>query len=74
MVLCLSQDGACTESFENFRDKSLKGGLSNDVILTPPLLSLENTFNELFENWYISADFFPKLEYSQDFSLYGLLP
>jgi len=44
-VLCLSQDGACTESFENFRDKSLKGDLSNDVTLNPPLLSLENTFN-----------------------------
>ncbi len=44
MVLCLSQDGACTESSENFRDKSLKGDLSNDVTLNPPLLSLENTF------------------------------
>ncbi len=44
MVLCLSQDGACTESSENFRDNSLKGCLSNDVTLNPPLLSLENTF------------------------------
>ncbi len=24
VVLCLSQDGACIESFENFRDNSLK--------------------------------------------------
>ena len=45
MVLCLSQDGACTESFENCRDNSLKGGLSNDITLTPPLFSLVNTFN-----------------------------
>ncbi len=46
MVLCLSQDGTCTESFENFRDKSLKGGLSNDITLNPPLLSLVNTFKK----------------------------
>jgi hypothetical protein len=44
MVLCLSQDGACTDSFENFRDNSLKGGLTNYITLTPPLFSLENTF------------------------------
>jgi hypothetical protein len=37
VVLCLSQDGACTESFENFRDNSLKGSLSNDIIVNPPL-------------------------------------
>jgi hypothetical protein len=30
VVLCLSQDGACTDSFENFRENSLKGDLSND--------------------------------------------
>jgi hypothetical protein len=35
-----------TESFENFRDNSLKGGLSNDVTLTPPLLSLVNTLKD----------------------------
>ncbi len=45
VVLCLSQDGACTESFENFRDNSLKGDLSNDITLNPPLFSLVNTFN-----------------------------
>ncbi len=44
VVLCLSQDGACTDSFENFRNNSLKGGLSNDITLNPPLFSLVNTF------------------------------
>ncbi len=44
MVLCLSQDGACTDSYENFRDTSLKGGLSNDITLNPPLFSLVYTF------------------------------
>ena len=42
MVLCLSQDGACTDSFENFLDNSLKGGLSNDITLNP-----------LFTHWLI---------------------
>jgi len=51
VVLCLSQDGACTDSFENFRDNSLKGGLSNDITLNLPLFSLVNTFKEhFFEN------------------------
>ena len=45
MVLCLSQDGACTDSFENFRENSLKGDLSNDITLNRPLFSLVNTFN-----------------------------
>ncbi len=45
MVLCLSQDRACTDSFENFRDNSLKEGISNDITLNPPLFSLVNTFN-----------------------------
>ncbi len=35
--------------FENFRDNSLKGGLSNDITLTPPLFSLENTFKKDLE-------------------------
>jgi len=43
-VLGLSQDGACTDSFENFRENSLKGDLSNDITLNPPLFSLVNTF------------------------------
>jgi hypothetical protein len=44
VVLCLSQDGAYTESFENFRDNSLKEDLSYDITLNPPLFSLVNTF------------------------------
>jgi hypothetical protein len=44
MVLGLSQDGACTNLFENFRENSLKGDLSNDTTVTPPLFSLVNTF------------------------------
>jgi hypothetical protein len=44
VVLCLSQDGACTDSFENFRENSLKGDLSNDITLNPSLFSLVNTF------------------------------
>ncbi len=44
MVLCRSQDGACTGFFENFRDNSFKGGLSKDITLNPPLFSLVNTF------------------------------
>jgi hypothetical protein len=44
VVLCLSQDRACTDSFENFRDNSLKGGLSNATTFNPPLFSLVDTF------------------------------
>ncbi len=44
MVLCLSHDGACTDSFENFREISLKGDLLNDITLNSPLFSLVNTF------------------------------
>ncbi len=44
MVLCLSQDAPCTDSFENFRDNSLKGGLSNAATFNPPLFSLVDTF------------------------------
>jgi hypothetical protein len=43
-VLGLSQDGACTDSFENFRENSLKGDLSNDITFNPPLFLLVNTF------------------------------
>jgi hypothetical protein len=48
VVLCLSQDGACKDSFENFRENSLKGDLSNDITLNPPLFSLVNTFKRAF--------------------------
>ncbi len=47
MVLCLSHDGACTDSFENFREISLKRDLSNDITLNPSLFSLVNTFKYL---------------------------
>jgi hypothetical protein len=43
-VLCLSQDGACTNLFENFSENNLKGDLSNDTTDNPPLFSLVNTF------------------------------
>jgi hypothetical protein len=49
VVLSLSHDGACTDSFENFRESSLKGDPSNDITLNPPLFSLVNTLNN-FEN------------------------
>jgi hypothetical protein len=39
VVLCLSQDGACTDLFENFSENSLKGDLSNNTTLNPPLFS-----------------------------------
>jgi hypothetical protein len=44
VVLCLSHDGACTDSFENFRGISLKRDLLNDITLNPSLFSLINTF------------------------------
>jgi hypothetical protein len=48
-VLCLSQDGACTNLFENFSKNNLKGDLSNDTTENPPLFSLVNTFNSRCE-------------------------
>ncbi len=62
VVLCLSQDGACTDSFENFRDNSLKGGLSNDVTLNPRLFSLVNTFKCLYlgKCYYLGPFFIPE--------------
>jgi hypothetical protein len=44
VVLGLSQDGAGTNLFENFRENSLKRGLSNDTTVNPPRFSLVNTF------------------------------
>ena len=49
-VFGLSQDGACTNLFENFREHSLKQDLSNDTTVNPPLFSLVNTFNLLSLN------------------------
>jgi hypothetical protein len=45
VVLGLSQDGACTDLFENFSENSLKGDPSNNSTLNPPLFLLANTFN-----------------------------
>ncbi len=47
-VLCLSQDGACTNLFKNFSENNLKRDLSNDTADNPPLFSLVNTFNVKF--------------------------
>jgi hypothetical protein len=47
-VLGLSQDGASTNLFENFCENSFKQDLSNDTTANPPLLSLVNTFQEIF--------------------------
>jgi hypothetical protein len=44
-VLCLSQDGVCTNLFENFSKNNLKEDLSQDTTDNPPLFSLVNTFN-----------------------------
>ncbi len=43
-VLSLSQDGASTHFFKNFRENSLKRDLSNDTTANRPLFSVANTF------------------------------
>ncbi len=52
-VLGLSQDRACTNLFENFRENSLKQNLSNDTTVNPPLFSLVNTFKQKW-SWRLS--------------------
>jgi len=47
LVLGLSQDGACIDLYENHSENSLKGDLSNDTTVNPPLFSLANTFKWL---------------------------
>jgi hypothetical protein len=47
-ILGLSQDGACTNLCENFREISLKREISNDTTVNLPLFSLVNTFKETF--------------------------
>jgi hypothetical protein len=42
-VLGLSQDGACTNLFENFRENSLKRDLLNDTSANPTLFSIHLT-------------------------------
>ncbi len=44
VVFGLSQDGACTNLFENFREHSLKLDLPNDTTVNPSLFSLVITF------------------------------
>ena len=46
LVLGLSQDGASMDLYENHSEDSLKGDLSNDTTVNPPLFSLVNTFKE----------------------------
>ncbi len=50
LVLGLSQDGACMDLYENHSENSLKGDLSNDTTVNPPLFSLDNTFKAGFKS------------------------
>jgi hypothetical protein len=38
--------------YENHSENSLKGDLSNDTTVNPPLFSLVNTFNLLVTSWF----------------------
>ncbi len=42
-----SQDGACTDLFENLCVNSFKGDLSNATTVKPSLFSLLNAFNSI---------------------------
>jgi hypothetical protein len=68
-VLGLSQDGACTDSFENFRENSLNGDLSNDITLNPPLFSLVNTFKDIKSKKV--GSFYCKLFQMERCTMYG---
>ncbi len=48
VILGLSEDGACTDLFENLSVNSLKRDLSNNTTVNPPLCSLVNTLNKDF--------------------------
>ncbi len=61
VVLGLSEDGACTDLFENLSVNSLKRGLSNGTTFNPPHFSLVNTFKMRF---YMYVSLF---EYLQNF-------
>jgi hypothetical protein len=61
VVLGLSQNGACSDLFENFSENSFKGDLPNYTTLTTPRFSLVNTFKLVFIVWlkvllYVSDD------------------
>ncbi len=73
VVLCLSQDEACTDSFEYFRENSLKGDLSNDIRLNPPLFSLVNTFNQPDRCYCIKWILLLQAFHSQEDQYYFLL-
>ncbi len=47
LVLGLSQDGACMDLYENHSENKVKGDLSNDTTVNPPLFSLVNTFKTI---------------------------
>jgi hypothetical protein len=58
-VLGLSQDGASTNLFENFREISLKRVLSKDDTVNPSLFPLVNTFNvKTFEKTFERMGYF----------------
>ncbi len=48
VILSLSQDGVCTDLFENRNVKSSKWDLSNDITFNPPIFSLANTFKRSY--------------------------
>ena len=58
VVLGLSEDGACTDLFENLSVNSFKGDLSNATTFNPPLFSLVNIFNitEEHTEWAYDPD------------------
>ncbi len=60
-----SWEGRETDLFENYSENSLKGDLSNDTTVNPPLFSLVNTFKRLRRrrNLYSSSSVFPSWMY-----------
>ncbi len=56
LVLGLSQDGAFVDLYENHSENSLKGDLSNDTTVSPPLFSLVNTFKIYFCEGWVGVD------------------
>ncbi len=50
-VLGLSQDGACTNLFENFDEHSFKRDLLNETAVNQPLFSLVNTVKQIVQGY-----------------------
>ncbi len=67
-VLCLSQDGACTNLFENFSENSWKGDLSNNTTENPPLFSLVNTFKHELHYFHPQIHFWYLKEFRNQIS------